>query len=86
MLPKLDRDLISMIIVSDDERGTHAIHTVWLTRLPAYGGKRTVELPQAFVHTLGKADEGKGTMGMQIRELRNYYDYGVWERAAKSNH
>ncbi|KAF2216272.1 hypothetical protein CERZMDRAFT_93567 [Cercospora zeae-maydis SCOH1-5] len=46
-----------------------------------------VELPQSFVYVLGKADEkeeeedGKGTLGLQIRELRNYYDLRTLEGA-----
>lgn len=78
----ISRDLKSLIIVSDDEKGTHEIHAEFLTKLPVEGGEGVVELPQSFVYVLGEADEGKGLDGLQIRELRNFYDVGVWERAA----
>lgn len=66
-------------MVSDDEKATHTIHIEVLTKLPVEG--KAVDWPQAFAYTLGKADEGKGTVGLQFRELRCYYDLGIWEEA-----
>ncbi|KAF2161139.1 hypothetical protein M409DRAFT_28469 [Zasmidium cellare ATCC 36951] len=77
--PTITREMLSLNIVSDSEKGTHEIHAEFLTKLPS--SKGVVELPQAFVYTLGEADEGKGTSGWQIRELRCYYDLRTWEGA-----
>ena len=77
--PKVERDILSIIVVSDDAAETHKIHAEFLTKL--HTAKGVVELPQSFVYTLGKADEGKGTLGLQFRELRNYYDLRTLEEA-----
>jgi len=82
---KVTRDMLSLIVVSDDEAGTHAIHielvtTLWLDEM----GERKVDVPQAFKYVLGRADEGKGTVGLQFRVLRCYYDMGLMEKAKAS--
>ncbi|PPJ57227.1 hypothetical protein CBER1_02782 [Cercospora berteroae] len=90
--PKVERELRSGIVVySDDEdkgkwKGKYEIHVEFITKLYTTAddekdGGGVVELPQSFVYVLGKADEGKGTLGLQIRELRNYYDLRTLEEA-----
>lgn len=79
--PKVTRDLLSFIVVSDDDAGTHQIHTQFVTSLHLdASGQRKIDVPQAFVYTLGKADEGKGTEGLQFVELRNYYDRSLIDK------
>lgn len=79
--PKVERELRSGIVVSDEEvEGKYEIHVEFITKLFT-AEKGVVELPQSFVYVLGKADEGKGTLGLQIRELRNYYDLRTLEEA-----
>ena len=54
--PHVSREFLTMIVVSDDEAGTHRIHAEIITTLypkgKVYAG---VAVPQAFVYTLGKA-------------------------------
>ena len=81
MIAKVTREIITMIVVSDDEAGTHRIHVELVTTLYPAEGRQPVPVPQTFVYVLGKADEGKGTDGLQFKELRNYYDYSLIKRA-----
>lgn len=53
---------------------------LWLDK----GGEKVVEVPQSFIHTLGNADEGKGTDGLQIRQLRNYFERTAIEKAKEN--
>ncbi|KAK5135327.1 hypothetical protein LTR08_005431 [Meristemomyces frigidus] len=39
-------------------------------------------LPRFFCYTIGKADEGKGTDGLQVRKLRDYYNQPLIYRTA----
>lgn len=79
--PKVEREVLSFIVVADDERHEYKLHANFNTKLHADGGSRIVELPQSFVYTLGKADPGRGTLGLHFRELRNYYDLRTLESA-----
>ena len=76
--------MLSMILVTEGE-SLYKFHVEIITKLQAEGGKRVVEVPQAFVYTLGMADAGKGTQGLQFRELRNYYDLRTLESAFESS-
>lgn len=83
--PRVTRDFLTLIVVSDDEAGTHTIHIEIITTLYLDAqGERKVNVPQAFVYVLGKADEGKGTYGLQFRELRCYYDMSLIDKAKAS--
>lgn len=54
--PHVSREWISMIIVSDDEVGTHDIHAEILTTVYPHGRHhRGILIPQSFVYVLGKA-------------------------------
>lgn len=44
-------------------------------------GKAVVVVPQSFVYTVRKADQGEGTEGLQFRELRCFYDLRTLEGA-----
>ncbi|TKA82691.1 hypothetical protein B0A55_01497 [Friedmanniomyces simplex] len=52
---KVTREMLSLIVVSDEEAGTHDIHIQLVTSLNT--GDSRVDLPQAFTYTVGKADE-----------------------------
>ncbi|KAK3074274.1 hypothetical protein LTR53_003435 [Teratosphaeriaceae sp. CCFEE 6253] len=52
---RVSREMLSFILVSDDEARTHEIHIQLVTSL--HTGDRRVDLPQAFTYTLGRADE-----------------------------
>jgi hypothetical protein len=45
--------------------------------------EKVAELPQAFVYQIGPADEGAGTDGWQIHEIRCYYELGLIVKAAE---
>ncbi|KAK3664875.1 hypothetical protein LTR22_004181 [Elasticomyces elasticus] len=77
---KVSREMLSLIVVSNDEAGTHDIHINLVTSLHKSEHNK-VDLPQAFTYTLGKADEAKGTLGLQFRKLRCYYDWSILKQA-----
>lgn len=79
--PRVEREVLSFIVVADEERKEYKLHADFNTKLHADGGSRIVEVPQSFVYTVGKADDGKGTNGFQFRELRNFYDLRTLESA-----
>ncbi|TKA30109.1 hypothetical protein B0A50_02828 [Salinomyces thailandicus] len=81
MFPKVTRNFLSIVIVSDNS-GTHEMHNEMITTLylDAQGNEK-VEVPQAFTYTIGQADEGKGTYGLQFRKLRCYYDMSLIDKA-----
>lgn len=83
--PRVTREVHSFIVVHDDQAQTHVIHARITTTLYLDGeGRETVAVPQYFVYTVGKADEGKGTDGLQFRELRNFYERELIEQAKRS--
>ncbi|KAI5367402.1 Putative NTF2-like domain superfamily protein [Septoria linicola] len=91
--PKVEREILSLVVVSSDDgdgggNKKHSIHAELMTKLylegqagEKDGRSEVVHVPQSFVYVLGKADAGKGTLGWQIRELRNYYDLRTMEGA-----
>ncbi|KAK5674906.1 hypothetical protein LTS10_012318 [Elasticomyces elasticus] len=77
---KVSREMLSLIVVSNDKTGTHDVHINLVTSLHMSEHNK-VDLPQAFTYTLGKTDEGKGTLGLQFRKLRCYYDWSMLKEA-----
>lgn len=82
---KVTRECHSFILVSDPKQGTHEIHATYTTSLHLDAeSQKVLPVPQAFVYALGKADEGQGTDGLEFKSIRNYYDFGLIERAKAS--
>jgi hypothetical protein len=80
--PKVTREFRSLIVVSDEEAGTHSIHIEITTSLYIdESGQERVDVPQSFTYEVGKANEGKGTHGFQFREIRCYYDMALIKNA-----
>jgi hypothetical protein len=52
------------------------------TLLTPKGGAGVVPLPQAFVYEIDEAEQGHGTDGLQIWNLRCYFDKGILQKAA----
>lgn len=78
--PKVDRDIVSMIVVSDEGKERYDIHTELVTKFPTKNGM--LEVPQAFTYVIGKSEsDDRGILGMQFVELRNYYDLRTMEKA-----
>jgi hypothetical protein len=75
-------DLLSLHIISDEATGTHTLHMEMIRYLQGHKHEDVVKVPQYFVYTIGKADPGAGTDGLQIKEVRCYYDYGLIKSAA----
>jgi len=76
---------VSMTIVSDDESGNSTLFGEFVTglaRADGNGPKVEVKLPQAFVYEIRKAEEGKGWGGLQIWDIRCYFDRGILREAA----
>lgn len=54
--PRVTRDILTLLVVSDDEAGTHCIHAEMVTTLYPRGGNGAgVAVPQSFVYKIGKA-------------------------------
>ena len=54
--PRVRREFLTMIVVSDDVAGTHCIHAEIITTVyPKGEEEKGVEVPQSFAYTLGKA-------------------------------
>lgn len=82
---KVTRDLLSLILVPDgDIERTGKVYIQVHTRLfyDASDESKSILVPQSFVYTVGKADEGVGTDGLQFVELRCYYDMSLVKKAA----
>jgi hypothetical protein len=81
---KTERECESLILLSDSDKQTHEIHVRFQMKIYVKAGDENpaAVVPQYFVYTLGKADEGAGTLGLQFRELKNYYDKSVIQRVA----
>ena len=82
---KVEHEFVSMTIVSDDESGNSTLFGEFVTGLVRSDGKEevTVKLPQAFVYEIREAEEGKGRGGLQIWEIRCYFDRGILKEAAR---
>jgi hypothetical protein len=74
------------MIVSDDESGNSTLFGEFATslvRTDGKGAKEEVKLPQAFVYEIREAEEGKGWGGLQIWEIRCYFDRGILREAGR---
>ncbi|CAI7670252.1 unnamed protein product [Penicillium discolor] len=77
-------DLISIIVLSDEESGKHTVIVETTNNLHLKDGKGIVPVPQAFVYDIAKSEEGCGTDGLQIWKLKCYFDKGLLEKAAST--
>ncbi|KAE8445508.1 hypothetical protein EG329_013398 [Mollisiaceae sp. DMI_Dod_QoI] len=66
--------------VIPDEDGKHVVYGEFLTHLRLKEDKHDVVAPRFFVFIVGRADSGKGTDGLQIREASVFWDTGVMTR------
>jgi hypothetical protein len=81
---KVEHEIVGMTIVSDEESGNSTLFGEFVTglvRADGKGAKEEVKLPQAFVYEIRQAEEGKGWGGLQIWEIRCYFDRGVLREA-----
>jgi hypothetical protein len=79
---KVEHNVVSMTVVTDDESGNSTLFGEFVTGLARKDGKGAVKLPQAFVYEIRKAEKGKGWGGLQIWAIRCYFDRGVLKKAA----
>lgn len=75
-------DFLSLHLVSDETAGTHTLHMEVIRNLQGQKDEDVVKVPQYFVYNIGRADPGAGTDGLQIKEVRCYYDYALIKSAA----
>ncbi len=81
---KVTREMLTLTLVSNDEKETHNLHIELITTLHPGKGRPPVPLAQAFCYVIGKADEGKGTDGFQFHGLRCYYDRSLLQKTIES--
>ena len=79
---KTTGECLSMHIFADEATGTYTLHIELIRSLHGRGDGDEVKVPQYFVYSIGKADPGAGTDGLQIRGVRCYYDYSLIKSAA----
>lgn len=79
---KTEREPLSLILVSDPEKDKHELHLKLVLSLYRSLDAEPVKLTQSFTYEIGKADEGAGTDGCQIRKIWNAYDRSVIAKAA----
>ena len=79
---KCSQDPISWVVVADDENETFQMHGQGLLKFTFKGDTIEHTLPRMFEYTIGKADLGKGTFGLQVRRLRDYYNEPLIYRTA----
>lgn len=78
---KVEREVLTLTAMTDEMTDTHRIHYDGITTLYPTSDGPGVPVAQAFVYVLGKAAEGGGTDGLQVIELRNYYDRSLIDNA-----
>ena len=79
---EVDHEIVSMTVVTDEDSGDNTLIGEFVTGLARNDRKETVKLPQAFVYEIRKAEEGKGSGGLQIWAIRCYFDRGLLKEAA----
>lgn len=77
-------DIISMTLVSDEGTDVHTLTVETTNNLHLKNGKEPVSLPQAFAYEIAKSEGGSGMYGLQINQVRCYFDRGLLEKAANS--
>ncbi|RHZ45037.1 uncharacterized protein CDV56_102926 [Aspergillus thermomutatus] len=79
---RCEYEVISLTVIHDDETGKHTLTGEFLNTLHLKDNKGTVTLPQTFIYEIANAEEGCGTDGLQIWEVRCYFDRGILHGAA----
>ncbi|KAH8695411.1 hypothetical protein BGW36DRAFT_361108 [Talaromyces proteolyticus] len=79
---KCSYELISAIVLNDDQSGKHTLLVQVKNLLHLEGDRGTVTVPQAFTYEIAKAEDGSGTDGLQIWQIRCYFDRGFLQKAA----
>lgn len=70
----LTRDIRSIIVVTNEEKGEHVLHLEVVTNCHMKGGKGVVAVPTQFVYTARPAKETANDGGLEFVELRSYLD------------
>jgi hypothetical protein len=78
---RCNHEVISVTVLSNGQTEKHTIIVEVTTLLTPKGGTGVVSLPQAFVYEIAEAEQGHGTGGLQIWNLRCYFDKGILQKA-----
>ena len=79
---KTTGECLSLHLLSDEATGTYTLHMELIRSLRGREDGNEVKVPQYFVYSIGKADPGAGSDGLQIHGVRCYYDYSLLKSAA----
>lgn len=77
-------DVISMTLLSDEGTDVHTLIVETINNLHLKNGKEPVSLPQSFVYEIAKSQRGTGMYGLQINQVRCYFDRGLLQKAAST--
>ncbi|KAJ5159588.1 uncharacterized protein N7482_006592 [Penicillium canariense] len=80
---RCSHEMVSVTLLTDEQTGKHTLHIECITSLHLKGSQEVVPLPQSFVYEISEAEAGYGCDGLQIWEIRCYYDRGLLQRAAE---
>lgn len=77
-------DVISMTLLSDEGTDVHTLIVETTNNLHLKNGEEPVLLPQSFVYEIAKSEGGSGMHGLQINQVRCYFDRGLLQKAANA--
>ena len=68
------QDSIAWVVIAKGGDNGYELWGQSLMHFKFEGSEKERSVPRFFCYTIGKADEGKGTDGLQVRMLRDYYN------------
>ncbi|KZV99652.1 hypothetical protein EXIGLDRAFT_746072 [Exidia glandulosa HHB12029] len=70
----------SWVLISNSDDGTYELHVEIVSTFRLPGRDDPLTIPRFFIYTIAKADEGKGTRGLQHRVLKSFWNRGELEK------
>ncbi|KAK5123466.1 hypothetical protein LTR85_002504 [Meristemomyces frigidus] len=71
---KCSQEGISWMVIAEEGKQFYEMWGQSVMKFTFKGSEVEHAVPRFFCYTIGKADEGKGTDGLQVRKLRDYYN------------
>jgi hypothetical protein len=74
---RVHNDVVEARVFPGTEKRELVVHAEFLTHFLLRGDEQELVAPRFFIFTLGAAGAGEGTDGMQIQEVRLFWDTGI---------